>query len=70
MMTTVVVLFAVLSVITIALAVWLAWWFWKKEGVWNVIAAVATLVMIVCIIAIWVLAWRLQDCITINILTK
>lgn len=69
-MTTVVVLFAVLSVITIALAVWLACWFGKKEGVWNVIAAVATLVMIVCIIAIWVLAWRLQDCITINILTK
>ncbi len=69
-MTAVVVLFAVLSVITIALAVRLAYWFWKKEGVWNVIAAVATLVVAVCIIAIWVLAWRLQDCITINILTK
>ncbi len=69
-MTTIVVLFAVLSVITIVLAMWLACWFWKKEGVWNVIAAVSTIVVIVCIIAIWVLAWRLQDCITINILTK
>lgn len=70
MMTAVVVLFAVLSVITIALAVWLACWFGRKEGVWNVIAAVASIVVAVCIIAIWVLAWRLQDCITINILTK
>lgn len=69
-MTAVVVLFAVLSVITIALAVWLACRFWREKGVWNVIAAVASIVVAVCIIAIWVLAWRLQDCITINVLTK
>lgn len=68
-MTAIIILFAVLSVITIALA---TCWFWKQEGILNTIAVVSTIVVIACIIAIWLLAWQLQDCMTINInpLTK
>lgn len=71
-MTAIIILFAVLSVITIALAIALTCWFWKQEGVLNTIAVVSTIVVIACIIAIWLLAWQLQDCMIINInpLTK
>ena len=50
-----VVILLFISIISVLLASRLFLWFVKQDGVWNKIAAVATIFVIVGIIGIWLL---------------
>lgn len=66
-MNTEIVILAITSICTIIFAIFLISWFNRQQGVWNKVAMISTIVVILCLIAIWILAFLWKNMNIINI---
>ena len=69
-MNTGVIILVVITIVTIVFAVLLIKWFNRQKGTWNKIAIISTIIIVLCLIAIWVLAFVLKDLNIIHIQTN
>ena len=65
-----IIILATITIVTIIFAIFLILWFNRQKGLWNKMAIISTIIVVLCLIAIWVLAFVLKDLNIIHIQTN